>query len=567
MNEHEPSSINNAENARAADSTTEQQTQKNEVKIDERKQAEEASAQRAQELEALYHTSLEINALQDLPTLLQSIITRASDLVGEQMGALYLLQPDGQTLRLTVGYNLREAFVGTTLQVGEGLAGKIIQTGAPLMVPDYQAWPERAVIYATSSWRRMLGMPLKASGQVIGVITITDTQRTGLYTEAQVRVLSLFADQAAIAIDKARLIESEQRQQESLAREKEQLALTLDSIGDGMITTDCDEQILLLNPRAEQLTGWDRAAAIGQPLRTVLRLINMRTGEPAPDWITEVLQKGVIRGLAEDTALVARDGTRRIISSSVAPVHNAQGQITGLVLVFRDITLIKQAEQQTIRAERLAALGRMSAALAHEINNPLQAISSTLDLALDFDISPEEREQNLRTVRQEIDRLADITRRILNLSRPTTAPRHFVQVVDLVQHTLTLAHAQLQQAAIQLTTDFEPSPNLLASPEQLIQVLLHLILNSVQAAGEQGRLHVSIHPDTQWVTLAVTHNGPILSRQEMVNIFEPFYTTETEANSVGLYTSQMIVQQHGGAITVENVGETRGVRFSVRLPV
>jgi PAS domain S-box-containing protein len=185
------------------------------VNITERKQDEaqravilETLACRARELAALYETSLEINLQPDLPALLQEIVARAASLLGATTGGLYLLRPDDETLELVVAHKLPDDCTGTRLHIGEGLSGRVAQTGQPMMLTDHKEWPGRATVYATAPFHRVLAIPLKVRGRVIGVINITDAEQSGPFTEEEVRLASLFADQAAIAVENARLYTS-----------------------------------------------------------------------------------------------------------------------------------------------------------------------------------------------------------------------------------------------------------------------------------------------------------------------------------------------------------------------
>jgi two-component system cell cycle sensor histidine kinase/response regulator CckA len=179
--------------------------------ISERVHAEQVLARRAQEMAALYETALEINTQPDIPTLLKAIVQRAAELMGAPMGSLYLLRQESRELELVVGYNLPKEYAGTTLHLGEGLSGRVAQTGHPLVVADYRAWEGRASVHNGQPFRRVLGVPLKLKGNVIGVINITDVEQAGSYTQEEIRLVSLFADQAAIAIENARLLEAEAR--------------------------------------------------------------------------------------------------------------------------------------------------------------------------------------------------------------------------------------------------------------------------------------------------------------------------------------------------------------------
>ncbi len=475
----------------------------------------------------------------------------------------------------------------------------------------------------------------------------------------------------------------------ALANEKERLAITLSSIGDGVIATDNAERIVMFNAVAEQLTGWTQADAMGKPLAQVFHIVNHKTRAAAEDPARRALEGGAPVGLETDTVLVAKDGHAYFISSSVAPIRDPAGRTTGVVLVFRDVTRLKQAEaalkesrefarnlidssldmiiavdrdrkitefnpaaektfgylrdevrgldasllyadqtestrvqrtmaetgrlveevhnrrkdgtpfvaflsssqlldargeplgvmgisrditelkkaeEQTLRAERLAALGQMAAALAHEINNPLQAIRSILDLVLDFSLEAEERENNLRIIREEIERLSEVTERVLNFARPTRVPRRAVSVTELLQHTLTLAGKHLQHSRVQVTTDLPAIPPVFAAPEQLTQVFLNLVLNAIEEMSAGGHLQITARAEADHAVVSFTNDGAAMPPEVQPRIFEPFFTTKPEGNGLGLSISQTLVTQQGGSITAENVTSERGVVFTIRLP-
>ncbi len=183
----------------------------------ERKQVEDVLARRARELTVLYQTSLEISAQTNLNALLRVIVQRQAELTGAQHSSIYLLEPDGQAVRKAV--TLRETDrPDTVLPLGEGVAGRVAQAGEPLMVADYQAWAERPAVYADVVARRVLGVPLKVGARVVGVLTVVDHERTDPFTAEEIQLVRLFADQAAIALENARLYE--QVQQHSLQLEE-----------------------------------------------------------------------------------------------------------------------------------------------------------------------------------------------------------------------------------------------------------------------------------------------------------------------------------------------------------
>ncbi|MDR3576613.1 MAG: diguanylate cyclase [Anaerolineaceae bacterium] len=180
--------------------------------ITERKLSEEALTRRAKELQALYETFLEINSQKNLNKLLQSIVSRSASLLGAQMGGLYMVRPGGDSLELVINYNLPDDYVGTILKLGEGLSGRILQNGQPLMIEDHSHWAGRTRPFSRSGIKRVLGLPLKIGERIIGIINVADNVKTGPFDEDEIRLVSLFADQAAIAIENTRLYEASQRE-------------------------------------------------------------------------------------------------------------------------------------------------------------------------------------------------------------------------------------------------------------------------------------------------------------------------------------------------------------------
>jgi len=181
------------------------------------KAAQADVARRAEQLEALYQTSLEMNAQPNLQTLLHAIVERASALVGSHQGGLYLMDRDGQHLTLVVSHNYSRDYTGTVLRLGEGVSGRVAQTGEILALEDYQAFAPKAPAFATIETRRLLAVPLTVGERVVGVLNVAD-DRVGLFSPEEIRLVRLFADQAAIAVENARLLEAEREHAEELRR-------------------------------------------------------------------------------------------------------------------------------------------------------------------------------------------------------------------------------------------------------------------------------------------------------------------------------------------------------------
>ena len=185
--------------------------------VTNRKQAEQLLLQRARELQVLYETSLEVSAQTSLEPLLSSIVQRAASLLGTDSGGLYLMQPDGQTLRQAFGLHALKDYVGVTLKLGEGLAGMATQNGKSMQVEDYRKWSGQAEAYRGAPFRRALAIPLRVQDRVIGVIEAADSAKTGTFSESELRLGTLFAGQAALAIESARLHEQDRARSRDFA--------------------------------------------------------------------------------------------------------------------------------------------------------------------------------------------------------------------------------------------------------------------------------------------------------------------------------------------------------------
>lgn len=233
-------------------------------------------------------------------------------------------------------------------------------------------------------------------------------------------------------------------------------------------------------------------------------------------------------------------------------------------LLQEEIAKRKQMEELTIRSERLATLGRLAAALAHEISNPLQIIHGYLDLVTDFPLEPDEKERYLHIICCEIERLRDVSQNMLEFVGPASARRKAVSVAELIERVLALTNKELQQKGIKVSTDLRDAPLVMAVPEQLIQVFLNLLINAIESANSQ--LLIALRCDEESIVITFDDDGPTISPKILPNIFEPFYTTKPEGNGLGLWISRILVEKHEGTLDVENLNSEWGVRFTVTLP-
>jgi two-component system sporulation sensor kinase A len=353
---------------------------------------------------------------------------------------------------------------------------------------------------------------------------------------------------------------TEYRQVAEALRESERRYRTFfESVPVGVGLSTLDGRVLTCNDAMAEMTGYSR-----EELSQISLADTYRNPDARAPLLKQLQAGGSVRGF--EVELVRKDGVPYWASLTITPL-TMDGEDVVLTLA-QDITEQKQMERHLLLTERLAAVGRFAAGLAHEINNPLQAIRSNLELVLDFDLEPDECQARLRVVRQQIGDLVQTTRQVLGVAQPGDDTRYSVNIADVVQRTLALVDRQLQQAHVRVTTDLPADlPRVLVAPKQIGQVLFNLTVNAIEAMPEGGHVHLAARVDGETVALAVSNDGPSIPAEHIDHVFDAFFTTKPEGTGLGLTISYRIVEQHGGTIRVENLGDDRGVVFTVTLPI
>jgi PAS domain S-box-containing protein len=339
--------------------------------------------------------------------------------------------------------------------------------------------------------------------------------------------------------------------------------VVLNASTESVLLIDAQGTLLTLNQtaaerlgrRAEELVGLSNEELISQGI------IETDLLEARRATIAEVVRTGIAAQVEDERA-------GRILDTIYYPIVNAAGQVTHLAIFSRDITTQKQAEQQAIRDERLAAMGQMATALTDEVNNPLQTVRSNLELLQTFELEPDEYSQRLNIALKEIERLAGITRRVLDFVQPTKDALDAVPVAQLVKKAITLRDEHLELARVQLTTDLPPeSVRVTVTPSQITQVLHNVIDTAIETMPHGGHLRIAGHSNGDKVVLEVSNDSPDLTPEQVTHLFDPFITTEPGGTKLGLYTSRIIIEQHRGTIKVGTLEEGPGVVFTITLPI
>ena len=228
---------------------------------------------------------------------------------------------------------------------------------------------------------------------------------------------------------------------------------------------------------------------------------------------------------------------------------------------------LEESQAAMLRAEKMAAAGRLTASIAHEINNPLQSVQNCLHLAGHEDLPAEKRQEYFNLAKNELERLMKTSQRMLDFYRPGAVKAEQVDVLELLQHVLNLTRQQLKQRDIEVMLDLPRTlPPIFAVSGQIQQVFLNLILNALDAMPSGGDLHVSARALPRGVEITFQDTGPGIPENQRNDIFEPFFSTKEGGTGLGLTVSYNIVTAHGGTLDLIN-GHKPGACFRLFLPL
>ena len=364
------------------------------------------------------------------------------------------------------------------------------------------------------------------------------------------------------------------RQREEAFRREQWLNTTIRSIGDGVIACNPEGRVVFMNAVSETLTGWREDEARGLPLSTVFEIVNEETRATVENPVDKVLRLGTIVGLANHTVLIRKDRSEISIDDSAAPIRDSSSRLSGIVLVFRDVSDRRVSEQALMRAEKLASVGRMASSMAHEINNPLEAVINLVYLA--------RREDQIERIRPlldhaetELNRITQVTRQTLAFYQEHATHTRF-KPADVVKRLAEFYGTLAARKGIQLIVDTPGEGEILGSPGELRQALANVLLNSLEACQSGGiiRVNVRLAADAvdsmkPGIRVTIADSGCGIPSVDRERLFEPFFTTKKDTGiGLGLWVSKQLIEKHGGRIGLRSRsrGTTTGTVVSIFVP-
>jgi PAS domain S-box-containing protein len=405
---------------------------------------------------------------------------------------------------------------------------------------------------------------------VVLALAVVIRNNGGLPLDQAIGIFSFAAGGVAVTI----LIEALHSLRRRAEASRRWLEAVLTSIGDAVIATDGQGHVTFTNPVARTLTGCEEAEAVGKNLEDVFQIVSETTREPIENPVARVIREGVVIGLGNHTTLISRDGSEHPIDDSAAPIRIGREPTSGVVLVFRDVTERRKADEAAQEAERRK--DAFLAMLAHELRNPLAAIKNAVTLSRRSD-TPEDLDWARDVVERQVAHLARMVDDLLDVSRINQGKiylrKQLVSVASILMSAEESVRSMIHERKHDLSVSCEPSSLLLeADPTRLEQILVNLLTNAAKYSETGSRIWLSARLEGEEVVFRVRDTGVGISEELLESMFDLFVQGDhsldrTEGGlGIGLTLVQSLSKLHGGSITASSAGAGKGSEFVLRLP-
>jgi PAS domain S-box-containing protein len=599
-----------------------------------RKLTEISLQQRIKELETVYQVSNQIRTAETVQQLLEILLKETLKTINAVDGGIFLYDPSTNRLILSTTFGWFNQLAGLTLAPDEGVNGHVFSTRKPYITFEMHDDQYVALKVKDLIPTHQIGgfFPIDSNEGTIGVLDVYVPSPRKL-SENDQRLLAIISQMAGNAIMHSRLTEKIKQSnldlqeeinqrivfQSLLAAEKELLSTTLMSIGEGVIITDKDGMIVLLNRSAEMITGLDIQDPIDKPVDQVFQLVDPISDNLIPEQIQyghhiDIFQ--VLQLKQKTYRFLKRTGEKILLAVSISPLKSPEGEMMGYVIVFQDITEKQKVEAQTALSQKMEAIGQLAAGIAHEINTPIQYIGDnliflkkTIDKFSEIielcqgsknkagQVINEENIAHLQEAARQsklqhyisespgavqealdgVERVRKIVLAMREFSHPSEKDKKLSDLNHGIETTVVISRNEWKYSA-SLETDLDPDlPLINCQIDEINQVILNMIINAVQAIQEKlppgseqkGKITITTRKGEKCVIIKITDTGNGIPVEIRQRIFDPFFTTKGIGKGTGQGLSlahQIIVQKHHGKIDVDSiVGE--GTTFTIEIPI
>lgn len=530
---------------------------------------DEAGGMRARNLEALLDVSKAINSTLDLDEILKRVMKHAIELLNAERGFLMLLDEENQ-LKIRIAHNINKESLDSAedLAISRSVANRVSTKGQSEYTSNAQEDPryahQKSVV--ALNLRFIICVPLKLKDKVIGVCYLDNQTRAGLFGKSELRLFELFAEQAAIAIENAKLY----GRLLSLTRYNENV---VNKTPVGICVVDDQFRVITFNLAAEMIFHSPDSTWTGSGLvATHAVFTEILPFEERILWqamLAEVLSGH--KPLSKDKHFMTIGGRKTVLSLKVSPLNGIAGETPKIIIVVEDRTERTTIEEYLIRSEQMVEKAQAVRNIAHEMNNHLQTMSVSAEL-MPIHLKNNRVNEVGAGCERILRGIEDMRRYTESLMEDAKFETKLVEchIKDVIEEHLFTIRPNRIFRAVHFTAHFEPGlPAVRLDAGHLKSVLYNLYKNSVEAMSGQNceiAIHAAYAEAENVLELRVKDNGPGIPREVLVGIFETARTTKPDGHGLGLLNCRTIIENHGGTIQVTST-PVDGTTFTIRLPV
>ena len=521
------------------------------------------------DLATLYDISQAVNSTLILDDMLSLVMTRSIKLLNAERGFLMLLDDSGK-LQFKTAHNIRkEQLDSHDMKISTTIADTVVKTGEAVYTSDAQIddrFSQKASILDLNI-RSAMCVPLKIKTKIIGVLYLDNSSQANIFLKQDLKLFEMFAAQAAIAIHNARLYT------EVLELQKYQQSI-FSNTPVGILVVNAENVITAANETTEKIfskMGW---GTVGEPAGIVDKSLKEVVPSDYFNNFDETVQKADNNPMEISRLSVENDDDEYVLKVKFCPFENYQGERAGHIILIEDITEQVVLEQYLILSEKFIAKGEMAAAIGHELNNYLTAISTNAQLlALNMSKgSYENVPAKINVIMENVDQIKRFTDGLMDFSSLESRPVAY-DLRRLIDDLVFFVHPQQAFKRVDFKLDIPADlPQILIDVGQVHQVLLNLFINAADVFSEfkegEGVIEVkaSAESGSGLVKIVISDDGPGIAPDILPKIFEPHITSKKNGHGFGLWTCQRIIKNHGGLVKAYNASGS-GAVFEITIPI
>ncbi len=530
--------------------------------LDQQQQILAAERRRADEREALLATIGDLSAELELSRLLEAVLGRAVTLLGAVGGELATYDEGRGELMIAANHGMKSDSRGTRLKVGEGAMGWVVRTGEQLIIPDYQSWAGRSNQYAKIDARAAVVAPLLIGGRPVGAINVWHEDPARSFTPSDQRLLNLFGQQAAIALENAHLFAAAQR-------ERQYFEVLVRNSPVAIVVLDLEHRVLSCNPGFETLYGYGQAEVTGKNLDDLITTEESRA--EAVSYTQQASNHQLVQGFGQRKR---KDGSLVDVEVLAVPVV-INGERVGMMGLYHDVTELLAARKASEEAN--TAKSRFLANMSHELRTPLNAIIGYSEM-----LEEEATEQDhasyvpdLQKIRAAGRHLLALINDVLDLSKIEAGKMELhletFELVPAIEAVASTVAPLIEKNGNTLQLALAPGLGAMRGDLTRVRQILFNLLSNASKFTERGTITLRAEPEGAGLRFEVADTGIGMTEAQLGRLFQAFSQAEAATASkyggtgLGLAISRMFCEMMGGEITVASV-PGRGTTFTVRLP-